>query len=155
MCCLGDKMRSEMTLTKSQTKNEKKENLCDLQCCGDACILILWLHFTSPPLEGEFSERACLFEDVYWVTECEIAGWEWAVLSVNCGGGKQQMLTCAYLLLNKEERCLATKWFGWSGYCAISQSPCIKKKECTDDSEHFSNTKTIMWNRQKERTVTC
>lgn len=129
MCCLGDKMRSEMTLTKSQTKKEKKENLCDLQCCGDACVLILWLHFTSPPLEGEFSERACLFEDVYWVTECEIAGWEWAVLSVNCGGGgKQQMLTCAYLLLNKEERCLATKWFGWSGYCAISQSPCIKKK---------------------------
>lgn len=76
-----------MTLTKSQTKNEKKENLCDLQCCGDACILILWLHFTSPPLKGEFSERACLFEDVYWVTECEIAGWEWAVLSVNCWGG--------------------------------------------------------------------
>lgn len=77
-----------MTLTKSQTKNEKKENLCDLQCCGDACILILWLHFTSPPLKGKFSERACLFEDVYWVTECEIAGWEWAVLSVNCGGGE-------------------------------------------------------------------
>lgn len=66
MCCLEDKMRSEMTLSKSQNQKLKGWKKSEILNVVDVFLPDLWrlrCRSASLPLEGEFSQMKCLAED--------------------------------------------------------------------------------------------
>lgn len=94
MCCLEDKMRSEMTLSDRKSTRVKKlseilnvEDMLTSSLCSDSCC-----HGSSPPIEGEFSQESpsVFTEDVHTGSENIFlqagtrVGSEDQVLSLNC-----------------------------------------------------------------------
>lgn len=76
MCCLKDKMRSEMTLSESQNRKSTRvkklseilnvEDMLTSSLCSDSCC-----RGSSPPIEGEFSQESpsVFTEDVHTGSE--------------------------------------------------------------------------------------
>lgn len=94
MCCLEDKMRSEMTLSDRKSTRVKKlseilnvEDMLTSSLCSDSCC-----RGSSPPIEGEFSQESpsVFTEDVHTGSENIFlqagtrVGSEDQVLSLNC-----------------------------------------------------------------------
>lgn len=97
MCCLEDKMRSEMTLSESQNRKSTRvkklseilnvEDMLTSSLCSDSCC-----RGSSPPIEGEFSQESpsVFTEDVHTGSENIFlqagtgVGSEDQVLSLNC-----------------------------------------------------------------------